>query len=60
MEPKQRIFLGCLGALTPVILNLLVVDLETTLMKATVFTFLGYLIRGISTMLRWWHGGISL
>ncbi len=47
MNTKRKIFIGGLGALTPVIMNLLVVDLNVLFVNLTFFSFLGYLIRVI-------------
>jgi hypothetical protein len=41
----QRFFIACLGALTPIITNLLVVDLHTTLNNLSVIEGLNYAIR---------------
>ena len=45
MTTRQKIFLGGLGALTPVVLNLLAVDLKTTFETIGVFVFAGYALR---------------
>jgi hypothetical protein len=42
---RSKILIGGLGALTPIILNLLVVDLKTTFTTITAVVVLGYLIR---------------
>jgi hypothetical protein len=42
---RAKILVGGLGALTPIILNLLVVDLQTTFTSITFLVVLGYLIR---------------
>ncbi len=47
MRTGKRIMIGGLGALTPVIMNLLVVDLNVLLVKLTFLSFLGYFIRVI-------------
>jgi uncharacterized membrane protein YuzA (DUF378 family) len=49
MDPKlrKRIQIGCLGALTPILINVLVVDLQTTLSNVTVISALAYLVRVI-------------
>lgn len=47
MKTQNKIFIGGLGALTPIILNLLVVEFEVLLLKLTLFAILGYLIRVI-------------
>jgi hypothetical protein len=40
-----KILIGGLGALTPIVLNLVIVDLNTTLANLTALVFLGYLLR---------------
>jgi hypothetical protein len=40
--------IGCIGALTPILLNLLVVDLQTTLSNVTLITVLSYLVRVVA------------
>ncbi|EJN13733.1 hypothetical protein PMI42_02719 [Bradyrhizobium sp. YR681] len=45
MEVRQRLLIGCLGALTPIITNLLVVDLNTTLTRLSVLEGMTYGIR---------------
>ena len=45
MTTHQKILLGGLGALTPIIINLLVADLRVLLLGLTTLTFLGYVIR---------------
>lgn len=47
MKTSKKILIGGLGALTPVIMNLLVIELEVLLVKLTFFTLLGYAIRVI-------------
>lgn len=47
MTIKKKILIGGLGALTPIIMNLLVVDLNILLVNLTVFAFIGYAIRVI-------------
>ena len=47
MKTQNKIFIGGLGALTPIILNLLVIEFEVLLLKLTLFAILGYLIRVI-------------
>src|SRR4051812_48729433 len=37
--------IGCLGALTPILINLLVVDLQTTLTNATAISAFFYMVR---------------
>lgn len=44
MKTRHKIFIGGLGALTPIIMNLLVVDFML-LKDLTFFAFLGYLVR---------------
>ena len=41
----QRVVIGGLGALTPLLLNLLVVDLNTTFTSFTAVVFFGYCLR---------------
>jgi len=45
MKTRKKIIIGGLGALTPVIMNLLIVDLDALLVKLTILAFLGYIIR---------------
>lgn len=45
MRTYKKILIGGLGALTPIIMNLLVIDLEVLLVKLTLFAILGYIIR---------------
>jgi len=45
MGPIQRFYIACLGALTPIITNLLVVDLNTSLSNLHVIDGLTYAIR---------------
>ena len=45
MNTHQRIYLGGLGALTPILLNLLTVDCRTIFVGLTLLVFLGYLLR---------------
>jgi len=45
MNTRKKIMIGGLGALTPVIMNLLIVDLNVLLIKLTLFAFLGYIVR---------------
>ena len=47
MNIRKKIMIGGLGALTPVIMNLLIVDLNILLVKITSLAFLGYIIRVI-------------
>jgi SPOR domain len=42
---REKIFIGGLGALTPILVNLLVVDLELVFSKLTTLVFLGYALR---------------
>ncbi|MDZ7332136.1 MAG: SPOR domain-containing protein [candidate division KSB1 bacterium] len=56
MKTWKKIFIGGLGALTPIIMNLLVVDLEVLLVKLTVFAVLGYAIR---VLILFYLGGIT-
>jgi hypothetical protein len=45
LTTRSKILIGGLGALTPIILNLLVVDLNTTFATVTALVVLAYLIR---------------
>jgi hypothetical protein len=45
MGPMQRFYIACLGALTPIITNLLVVDLNTSLNNLHVIDGLTYAVR---------------
>ena len=45
LTTNQKIMLGGLGALTPILLNLLAVDLKTTFSAITIFVVVGYAIR---------------
>ena len=45
MTNRQKILIGGLGALTPVVMNLLVVDLSTLLLSLTLLAGLAYLIK---------------
>ncbi len=56
MKTSKKILIGGLGALTPVIMNLLVIDLEVLLVKLTIFAVLGYAIRVI---ILFYLGGIT-
>lgn len=47
MTTQKKILIGGLGALTPIIMNLLVVDLNILLVNLTLFAFIGYAIRVI-------------
>lgn len=47
MKTYKKIFIGGLGALTPIIMNLLVIDLEVLLVNLTFYSVLGYSIRVI-------------
>lgn len=47
MKTYKKIFIGGLGALTPIIMNLLVIDLEVLLINLTFYSVLGYSIRVI-------------
>lgn len=51
MSVMQRFFIACLGALTPIITNLLVVDLNTTLNNLHVIDGITYSIRLIALCL---------
>jgi len=55
MKTYKKILIGGLGALTPIIMNLLVVELEVLLVKLTFFIILGYAIR---VMVLFYLGGI--
>ena len=45
LTTRAKVLIGGVGALTPIILNLLVVDLQTTFTSISVLVVLGYLIR---------------
>jgi hypothetical protein len=45
MTTKEKFFLGCLGALAPILINLPIVDYATTLSNMTVITTASYLAR---------------
>jgi hypothetical protein len=45
MKTYKKILIGGLGALTPIIMNLLVIDLEVIFLNVTLFAVFGYLIR---------------
>jgi len=45
MGPVQRFFIACLGAMTPILTNLLVVDLNTSLTNLQVIDGVTYAIR---------------
>ena len=45
MKTRKKIIIGGLGALTPVIMNLLIVDFEVVFVKIALFAFIGYVIR---------------
>lgn len=45
MKTYKKILIGGLGALTPIIMNLLAIDLEVLFLNLTLFAVLGYLIR---------------
>ena len=47
MSTYKKIFIGGLGALTPIIMNLLVIDLEVLFLNLTLFAVFGYIIRVI-------------
>lgn len=47
MKTYKKLFIGGLGALTPIIMNLLVIDLEVLLVNLTFYSVLGYSIRVI-------------
>jgi len=47
LKTREKIIIGGLGALTPVIMNLLVVDLRVLLLELTLIVVLGYVIRVI-------------
>src|SRR5262245_53573172 len=60
MSPSRKVLIGGFGALTPIVLNLLIVDLETVWLKVTVFAALGYFIRVVTLfylggMFAWLH-----
>ena len=45
MKTRKKIIIGGLGALTPVIMNLLIVDLNVLFVKISLLAFLGYFMR---------------
>jgi hypothetical protein len=45
MDLRKKLFIGCLGALSPIVANLLVVDLDLVLADAKFLTVLSYLVR---------------
>jgi hypothetical protein len=45
METKNKILIGGLGALAPVVVNLLVTDLEVLLLSVTILAVIGLLIK---------------
>ncbi len=45
LTTRERLMIGGLGALTPVMANLLVVDLKHVLAEAELYSILGYIIR---------------
>ncbi len=45
MTNQKRILIGGLGAMTPILMNLLVVDLSVTFQSISVFIIVGYLLR---------------
>lgn len=45
LEAMNKMAIGCLGAMTPILINLLVVDLQTTLSNVTAIEALFYSIR---------------
>lgn len=45
MKTRHKIIIGGLGALTPIIMNLLVVDINVLVINLTLFAFIGYAIR---------------
>lgn len=47
MKTRQKIIIGGLGALTPVIMNLLIVDIRVLLLGLTLIAVVGYVIRVI-------------
>ena len=55
MTTRRKILLGGLGALTPVVLNLLAVDLQTTLRDVTPLVIVGY---GLRILVLFYVGGI--
>jgi hypothetical protein len=55
LTTRRKCLIGGLGALTPIILNLLVVDLQTTFKALTALVLIGYLIR---VMILFYLGGL--
>ncbi|MCK5533945.1 hypothetical protein KAI68_02430, partial [bacterium] len=56
MKTSKKIMIGGLGALTPVIMNLLIVDLDVLLVNLTFLAFIGYFIR---VVVLFYLGGIT-
>ena len=48
MSLQKKLFIGCLGALSPIIANLLVVDLDLVLANAKLLTVVSYIIRVVA------------
>ncbi len=55
LTTRDKIFIGGLGALTPIIMNLLVVDLEKLLISLTIISVIAYFIK---VVLLFYIGGI--
>lgn len=58
MKTHQKILIGGLGALTPTILNLLVIDLKALLLDLSPLPFLGYFIKVGILFYLGGHGGL--
>jgi hypothetical protein len=48
MDLRTRLFIGCLGALSPILANLLVLDLNLMLVNATPITVASYVVRQLA------------
>ncbi len=55
MKTHQKVIIGGFGGLTPVIMNLLIIDINVVLAKFTVITAIGYFIR---VVILFYLGGI--
>jgi hypothetical protein len=61
MTKRKKLLIGGLGALTPLVLNLVVLDLEVLWPNATILKLLGYFIRVLALfylggLVAWLHG----
>ena len=48
MNLKNKLFIGCLGALSPILVNLILVDLDLVLANAKALTIASYIVRVIA------------